>query len=203
VDRVHRRRLMGPRPSLNSGCWLPDRWLRLNLVNCYLSRSSLIRQSRRLAAVGGGVGSRSRRRVTTEHGGSPEFEFSQATVVSFRWGLLLRDHSDEGNVFMLTLITRERQQSPTMVRWLDRCLVMVRAASGEASAPRTCAKASSSSLLASRPTNCFDRRRKTRIWFLPRVRRVLDLRLKIHTICGAIYRGFYIGSSSARTPTLS
>jgi hypothetical protein len=61
---------------------------------------------------------------------------------------------------------------------------------GEASAPRTCTKASSSSLLASRPTNCSDRRQKTRIWWLPMVRRVLDLRLKICTICGTIYRGF-------------
>jgi hypothetical protein len=57
-------------------------------------------------------------------------------------------------------------------------------------APTTCTKASSSSLLASRPTNCSDRRWKTRIWWLPRVRRVLILRPKIHSICGAIYRGF-------------
>jgi hypothetical protein len=57
-------------------------------------------------------------------------------------------------------------------------------------APRTCAKASSSSLLASRPTNCFEQWQKTRIWWLPRVLWVLDLRPKIHTICGAIYRGF-------------
>jgi hypothetical protein len=71
-----------------------------------------------------------------------------------------------------------------------RCLLMVRAASDEASAPRTCAKASSSSLLASRPTNCSDQWRKTQIWWLPRVWPVLDLGPKIHTICGAIYRGF-------------
>jgi hypothetical protein len=32
----------------------------------------------------GGVGSRSRRRVAAERGYSPEFEFSQATVVGFR-----------------------------------------------------------------------------------------------------------------------
>jgi hypothetical protein len=73
----------------------------------------------------------------------------------------LRDHNDEGNVFMLTLIGGERQRSPATVRSLNRCLSMVRAASGEASAPRTCAKASSSSLLVSRPTNCSDRRWKT------------------------------------------
>jgi hypothetical protein len=54
---------------------------------------------------------------------------------------------------MLTLISGERQRSPPTVRRLGRCLSTVRAASGEASAPRTCAKASSSSLLASRPTN--------------------------------------------------
>jgi hypothetical protein len=47
-----------------------------------------------------------------------------------------------------------------------------------------------SSLLASRLTNCNDRRRKTQIWWLPRVRRVLVLLPKIHTTCGDIYRGF-------------
>jgi hypothetical protein len=113
-----------------------------------------------------------------------------STVVSFWWGLFLRDHSDEGNVFMLTLIGGERQRSPATVRRLGRCLLTVRAAFGEASAPRACAKASSSSLLASRPTNCSDRRWKTWIWWLPRVRRVLDLRPKIRTICDATYRGF-------------
>jgi hypothetical protein len=60
--------------------------------------------------------------------------------------------SDEGNVFLLTLISGER---------LNRCLSTVRVASGEASAPRTCAKASLNSLLASRPTICSDWRRKT------------------------------------------
>jgi hypothetical protein len=49
------------------------------------------------------------------------------------------------------------------------------AASGEALTPRTCTKASLSSLLASRPTNCSDRRWKTRIWWLPRVQQVLVL----------------------------
>jgi hypothetical protein len=44
-----------------------------------------------------------------------------------------------------------------------RCLSMVRAASSEASAPRMCAKASLSSLLTSRSTNCSDWRRKTQI----------------------------------------
>jgi hypothetical protein len=74
----------------------------------------------------------------------------------------------------------QRQQSPATVR----------VASGEASGPRTCAKASLSSLLASRPTNCSDRRWKSQIWWLPRVWRVLDLRPKIRTICGAIYKSF-------------
>jgi hypothetical protein len=82
------------------------------------------------------------------------------------------------------------QRRAATVKRLGRCLETVRAASGEASAPRTCAKVSSSSLLASQPTNCSDRRRKTRIWWLPRVRPVLDLWLKIRTICGAIYSGF-------------
>jgi hypothetical protein len=85
-------------------------------------------------------------------------------------------------VFMLTLIDGEQQRSMAMVRQLGRYLSTVRAASGEASAPRTCAKASSSSLLASRPTNCSDQQQKTRIWWLPKVRRVLDLRPKIRTI---------------------
>jgi hypothetical protein len=46
---------------------------------------------------------------------------------------------------------------------------MVRVASGEASAPRTCAKASLSSLLASRPTNYSNGQRKLEfggyLWF--------------------------------------
>jgi hypothetical protein len=84
----------------------------------------------------------------------------------------------------------QRQQSPATVRQLGRCLSTLRVASGEASGPRTCAKASLSSLLASRPTNCSDRRWKSQIWWLPRVWRVLDLRPKIRTICGAIYKGF-------------
>jgi hypothetical protein len=91
---------------------------------------------------------------------------------------------------MLTLIGGERQRSPAMVRRLDRCLAMVRATSGEASAPRTCVEASLNSLLSSRPTNCSERRQKSRIWWLPRVQQVLDLRPKICTIGGAIYRGF-------------
>jgi hypothetical protein len=136
------------------------------------------------------AGSGRGRRIVAERGSSPEFDFSRATVVGFRWGLLLRDHSDEEDVFILTLIGGERQQSPTTVRRLDWCLATVRAASGEASTPRTCGKASLSSHLASRLTNCSDRWRKTLIWWLPRVRRVLGLRLKICTIYGAIYRGF-------------
>jgi hypothetical protein len=122
-------------------------------------------------------------------------EYVHSTVdwvhhASFDWGLLLRDHCDEGNVFMLILIGGEWQRSPATVRWLGWCLSTVRATSGEVSTPRMCAKASSSSPLASRPTNCSDRQWKTQIWWLPRVRRVLDLRPKIHTICGTIYRGF-------------
>jgi hypothetical protein len=103
------------------------------------------------------VGSYQGRRVTIERDSSLEFEFFWATVVSFRWGLLLRDRSDEGNVTMLTLIGGEWQRSPAMVRRLGRCLAMVRVASGEASAPWTCTKASSSSLLASQLTNCSER----------------------------------------------
>jgi hypothetical protein len=88
------------------------------------------------------------------------------------------------------LIQRRAATKPGTVRRLSRCLSTVRAASGEASAPRTCAKASLSSLLASRPTNCSNQRWKTRIWWLHMVRRVLVLRSKIRTTCGAIYRGF-------------
>jgi hypothetical protein len=133
---------------------------------------------------------RSRAAPARARGGSPEFKFSRATVVGFRCGLLLQDHSDEGNVFMLTLMGGERQRSPAMVRLLGRCMSMVRAASGEASAPRMCAKASLSSLLTSWPTTCSDRWWKTWIWWLPWVRWVLDLWVKIRTICSAIYRGF-------------
>jgi hypothetical protein len=128
-----------------------------------------------------------------ERGGSPKFEFPRAMVVGFRWGLLLRDHNDEGNVFMLTLIGRERQRNPATVRWLGRCLATVRAASIEALAPRTCAKVSSSSLLASRLANCSERWWKTLIWWLPRVRRVHDLRPETRTICSTIYR---VGSNA-------
>jgi hypothetical protein len=170
-------------------------WIKRTSISASnLSHSSPIRQLRRLALAGGGASSRSWWRVVAQCGGSPEFEFSRATVVGFQWGFLLWDHNDEGNVFMLILISTERQRSPAMVRRLGRCLSTVRVASGEASTPRACAKASSSSLLASQPTNCSDGQRKTQIWWLPMVRRVLDLWPKIHTICGAIYRGFYIGS---------
>jgi hypothetical protein len=58
-----------------------------------------------------------------------------------------------------------------------------------APAARTCAEASSCSPLASRPISCSEWWQKTQIWWLPRVERVLDLRPKIHTIGGAIYRG--------------
>jgi hypothetical protein len=61
---------------------------------------------------------------------------------------------------------------------------------GGAPAPRTYAEASSSSPLASQPINCSKRRRKTRIWWLPMVQWVLDLRLKIRTMGDVIYRGF-------------
>jgi hypothetical protein len=182
VDQVHQRRLLGLRTSLNVDRWVPDRWLRLNLANRFSAskrgHSSSIRRSRQLALVGGGAGD------------SPEFEFSWATVVGFQWGLLLLDHSNEGNVIMLTIIGGERQRGPAMVRQLGGCLATVRAAFGKASALRTCAKACSTSLIAPRPTNCSKQWQKTRIWWLPRVWRVLDLRPKIHTICGAIYRGF-------------
>jgi hypothetical protein len=36
--------------------------------------------------------------------------WAHATMVGFWWGLLMRDHSDEGNVFMLTLIGGEWQR---------------------------------------------------------------------------------------------
>jgi hypothetical protein len=144
----------------------------------------------RLALAGGGAGSRSRRLITAERGGSPEFGFSRATVVGFRWCFLLQDHNDEGNLIRLTLIGGGRQRSPATVRRLGQCFVTVRAASDEASAPRMCAEAFSNSLLGSWPIYCSERRRKTQIWWLPRVRRVLDLRPKIRTIGGAIYRGF-------------
>jgi hypothetical protein len=119
----------------------------------------------RARSDGGAVGSdRGWHRLTLTaacHGRAWQFarvQVSRAMVVSFRSGLLLRDHSDQVNSIRLTLIGGGRQRSPAMVRQLGRCLVMVRAASGEASTPRMCAEASSSSLLASRPINCFERR---------------------------------------------
>jgi hypothetical protein len=116
--------------------------------------------------------------VFSSYGG--QFSMRFAPTGSQRWG----EH------VYANFIGGEQQWSSTTVRQLDWGLSMVRAASGEASAPSTCAKASLSSLLASRLTNCSDRWWKTRIWWLPRVRRVLDLRPKILTICDAIYTGF-------------
>jgi hypothetical protein len=55
-----------------------------------------------------------------ERGSSLEFRFSRVMVVSFRWGLLLRDHSHEGNSVRLTLIGGGLQWSPATVRWLSR-----------------------------------------------------------------------------------
>jgi hypothetical protein len=46
----------------------------------------------------------------------------------FRWGLLLRDHSDEGNLIRLTLIGEGRQRSPAMVRRLGRLRALMCAA---------------------------------------------------------------------------
>jgi hypothetical protein len=45
-------------------------------------------------------------------------------------------------MFMLTLIGGERQRGPATMRRLGRCLMTMRATSGEASTPMTCAKAS-------------------------------------------------------------
>jgi hypothetical protein len=70
------------------------------------------------APAGGDMGSRTRRCGMAERGGSPEFEFSQVMVVSFQWGLFLRDYSGEGNSIMLTLIGRGRQPSLAMMRQL-------------------------------------------------------------------------------------
>jgi hypothetical protein len=75
-------------------------------------------------------------------------------------------------------------------RQLGRRLATVRMASGGAPASRVCVEVSLCSLLVSCTANCFKRWRKTRIWLLPRVRRVLDLQVKIHTMGCAIYRGF-------------
>jgi hypothetical protein len=124
VDQVHRHRLAGLRTSLNTGRWLLDRRPRWILANRYLGL-----QSRPFITD-----------PTVECNGSLEFEFSWATMVGFWWCLLLRDHNDEGNVFMLTIIGGERQRSPATVRRLSRCLSTVRAASSEAWAPRTCAQ---------------------------------------------------------------
>jgi hypothetical protein len=60
-----------------------DETNRIGISASNLSRSSPIRRLRRLAPAGGGAGSRSRRRVEVERGGSLEFEFSRATVVGF------------------------------------------------------------------------------------------------------------------------
>jgi hypothetical protein len=56
-----------------------------------------------------------------------------------RWGYLL--------LVGLHVVEGLQQRSSTTVRRLGRCLAMVRAASGAASASRTCAKDSSSCLI--------------------------------------------------------
>jgi hypothetical protein len=72
----------------------------------------------------------------------------------------------------------------------DQTSTVVGSPLGGAPVPRTCDEASLSSPLASRPINCFERWRKTQIWWLPRVRLVLDIRAKTRTMGDAIYRGF-------------
>jgi hypothetical protein len=114
----------------------------------------------RARSDGRAVGSDRGWRAMAEHHGLPEFKFSWAMVVGFWWGFLVRDHIDEGNLIRLTLIGGGRQRSLATVRRLSWCLVMERSSSGEASATRMCAEASSSSPLASRPINCSERRRK-------------------------------------------
>jgi hypothetical protein len=157
MDQVHWRWLTGLRTSLNTVVGFQidgSDWTKWTIIPASnLTHSSPIRRSRQLDSAGGGAGSCSRQCVTAEHGSSPEFEFSRGTVVSFRWGLLLRDHIDKGNSIMLTLIDGERQRSPAMVRKLSQCLVMVRAASGEASTPWTRAEASLNYLPASWSSN--------------------------------------------------
>jgi hypothetical protein len=57
MDRVHQRRLMGLRTSLNANRWLPDRWLRLNQSNRYLgfkSRSFIADSTAEAAGSGRG-----------------------------------------------------------------------------------------------------------------------------------------------------
>jgi hypothetical protein len=76
--------------------------------------------------------------VFSSYGG--QFSMRFAPTGSQRWGE--RDYAN--------LNRRREATEPSNSEAARRCLVTVRAASGEASAPRTCAKASSSSLLASR-----------------------------------------------------
>jgi hypothetical protein len=125
-------------------------------------------RARRLAGV----------RVFSSYGG--RFLIRFAPTGSQRWGERV----------YANLNGQRAATKPSNMKMLNRWLSTMGAASGEASVPRMCAEASLSFLLASRPTNCSDRRWKTRIYWPPRVRWVLELRLKIPTICGAIYRGF-------------
>jgi hypothetical protein len=105
-------------------------WIKqIGILASNLGRSSPIWWLRRLAPAGGGTGSRSWWRVAAERSGSLDFEFSRSTVVGFWWVLLLRDHSDEGNVFMLTWIGGERQQWGSLAgayRWWGRPPVKLR-----------------------------------------------------------------------------
>jgi hypothetical protein len=98
-------------------------------------------------------------------------------------GLTLR-HKE---LILLTVTQMVRTGSATSV-WFEQASTASRSSSGGALTSRECAEASLCSLLASCPANCSKRRRKTRIWWLPRVHRVLDLWAKIPTMGCAIYR---------------
>jgi hypothetical protein len=104
--------------------------------------------------------------------------------------LFLRDLDDARNSSYSLVMANTGHGGLAVMARFDQTSTVVGSPLGGAPVPRTCDEASLSSPLASRPINCFERWRKTQIWWLPRVRLVLDIRAKTRTMGDAIYRGF-------------
>jgi hypothetical protein len=96
---------------------------KITIVDSLIYSSDLMRLTRWTAQVSpkrySGGAARPHGGAMAERGCSLEYRFSRVMVVGFRWGLLLRDHNDEGNSFMLTLVGGGRQWGLAMVRWLS------------------------------------------------------------------------------------
>jgi hypothetical protein len=132
---------MGLRTSLNVGRWLPDRWLTLNLATRYLSFSSRsFITDPTVEAAGSGRGRRGLTFVVARHGRAQRL--TGVRLFSSYGGQFLMRFAPTGSQRRGERVYANLNRwRAAMVRRLGRCLVTVRAASSEASAPRTCAKA--------------------------------------------------------------